>query len=329
MVSRLARLGLLVSLGESAAPIRFATRGLAPLAITACRMYALAFGLQQSTDHQSACDRPGDRQALPGFFDVLRTGKTHFQIGDNTNLFDWTYVDNVAHAHLLASDKLLSRGYDATLLPVAHLPVRCLGIEERGRERDVPTSEARGSPPGAQDYARSLPSTLPVATREQELDIRPVVRNKFDQFFHLTNPEMATPGNPIPDARIVETHIPVAGQPFFVTNGQPMPFWDFPRALWARMGHVVPAGKHWVIGREWGLTLAGLAETYGKITGRPVQFTQFRVTYTAASRYYNIEKARRALGYEPVVGIEEGIRRSVEWWKAEQAKSGAVAPKSG
>jgi len=29
------------------------------------------------------------------------------QIGDNVNLFDWTYVSNVVKAHLLAADKFL------------------------------------------------------------------------------------------------------------------------------------------------------------------------------------------------------------------------------
>ena len=51
--------------------------------------------------------RPGDRQLLVGAMKVLEDGKTHWQIGDNTNLFDITYVDNIVHAHLLAADKLV------------------------------------------------------------------------------------------------------------------------------------------------------------------------------------------------------------------------------
>jgi len=33
--------------------------------------------------------------------------KARFQLGDNNNLFDWTYVKNVAHGHLLAVEALL------------------------------------------------------------------------------------------------------------------------------------------------------------------------------------------------------------------------------
>ena len=37
---------------------------------------------------------------------IVRERRTHFQLGDNTNLFDYTYVGNVVKAHLLAADKL-------------------------------------------------------------------------------------------------------------------------------------------------------------------------------------------------------------------------------
>ena len=79
----------------------------------------------------------------------------------------------------------------------------------------------------------------------------------------------------------------------------------------------MPEKKVWKISKEWGLTLAGLAETFSSLTGRESQFTKYKVTYSASSRYYNIEKARRALGYSPIISVEEGIRRSVEWWKSE------------
>ena len=48
-----------------------------------------------------------DVQMIPNMLDVLRTGRTKYQLGDNTNLFDFTYVGNVAHAHLLAATHLL------------------------------------------------------------------------------------------------------------------------------------------------------------------------------------------------------------------------------
>lgn len=50
---------------------------------------------------------PGDRQLVPGLRTAARLGQSKFQLGDNNNLFDWTYVGNVADAHVLAAQKIL------------------------------------------------------------------------------------------------------------------------------------------------------------------------------------------------------------------------------
>lgn len=52
---------------------------------------------------------PGDRQLVPGLRSAARLGQSKFQIGDNNNLFDWTYVGNVADAHVLAAQKILDK----------------------------------------------------------------------------------------------------------------------------------------------------------------------------------------------------------------------------
>jgi len=45
---------------------------------------------------------------IPGLYDVIKNGQTAFQVGDNTNLWDFTYVDNVVYAHILAAENLLT-----------------------------------------------------------------------------------------------------------------------------------------------------------------------------------------------------------------------------
>ncbi|KAL7944811.1 3-beta hydroxysteroid dehydrogenase/isomerase family domain-containing protein [Trichoderma barbatum] len=50
----------------------------------------------------------GDVQTLAGFLRAYDNNKSHVQLGDNTNIFDFTYVGNVAHAHLLAARLLLA-----------------------------------------------------------------------------------------------------------------------------------------------------------------------------------------------------------------------------
>lgn len=63
-------------------------------------------GLPESDTDKPRVSRPGDRQVMSGLVSVLKNNQTKFQIGDNQNLFDWTYVENVAHAHILAADRL-------------------------------------------------------------------------------------------------------------------------------------------------------------------------------------------------------------------------------
>jgi sterol-4alpha-carboxylate 3-dehydrogenase (decarboxylating) len=53
---------------------------------------------------------------MPGFIKFYNTGHTRMQIGDNSNLFDWTYIGNHAHVHVLAADALLE-AYKSPNLP--------------------------------------------------------------------------------------------------------------------------------------------------------------------------------------------------------------------
>ncbi|KAI9142112.1 3-beta hydroxysteroid dehydrogenase/isomerase family-domain-containing protein [Paraphysoderma sedebokerense] len=49
---------------------------------------------------------PRDGQAIPNMVEAIRQGKLKVVIGSGDNLFDFTYVENVAHAHVLACEKL-------------------------------------------------------------------------------------------------------------------------------------------------------------------------------------------------------------------------------
>lgn len=49
----------------------------------------------------------GDVQIIPAMMKAYETGKTIFQLGRNDNLFDFTHVTNVAHAHILAAEILV------------------------------------------------------------------------------------------------------------------------------------------------------------------------------------------------------------------------------
>lgn len=49
-----------------------------------------------------------DYQLVPSIQACIEKGETPFVIGSGDNLYDFTFVDNVAHAHVLAAENLLS-----------------------------------------------------------------------------------------------------------------------------------------------------------------------------------------------------------------------------
>ncbi|KAG2711439.1 hypothetical protein I3760_04G077100 [Carya illinoinensis] len=56
---------------------------------------------------------PGDKLFVPSLVAAARAGKSKFIIGDGNNIYDFTYVENVAHAHICAERALASEGMDA------------------------------------------------------------------------------------------------------------------------------------------------------------------------------------------------------------------------
>lgn len=52
---------------------------------------------------------PGDPQVIPSLYACIAKGETPFIIGEGLNMWDVTYVGNVADAHVLAVENLLSK----------------------------------------------------------------------------------------------------------------------------------------------------------------------------------------------------------------------------
>ncbi|KAL2172443.1 hypothetical protein VTG60DRAFT_5718 [Thermothelomyces hinnuleus] len=173
----------------------------------------------------------GDTQVLLNLIKVYQDGRTNVQVGDNDNLFDFTYVENVAHGHLLAARALL----------------------------------------------------LTAASKTIPLD-----------------------------------HERVDGEAFFITNDSPVYFWDFARAVWAAAGSPHGTEHVKVLPRSVGLVLGYLSEWFFWAINKPATFSRQRIVYACMTRYFNISKAKRRLGYQPLVSLEEGIKRSVKWTLEQQ-----------
>lgn len=115
----------------------------------------------------------------------------------------------------------------------------------------------------------------------------------------------------------------VDGEAFFITNGDPMPFWDFVRAIGEEAGFPIDRKNIWVIPRSVGLGLAMIVEwmvwaiSFGK---QKSTMTRGGIRYSCLTRTYRIDKAKERLGYAPTVDIKEGIRRGVNWWMEDKKK---------
>ncbi|OAL53432.1 C-3 sterol dehydrogenase/C-4 decarboxylase-like protein [Pyrenochaeta sp. DS3sAY3a] len=99
-----------------------------------------------------------------------------------------------------------------------------------------------------------------------------------------------------------------AGQAFFISNGEPVSARDFCIAVWKEFGHVPPWSVH--VPERLGWWLGAASEVAAWLTGVEGPLNRGVVSEACRERYVCVGKARRVLGYEPRVGLEEGIRRS-------------------
>ncbi|XP_010479135.1 PREDICTED: 3beta-hydroxysteroid-dehydrogenase/decarboxylase-like isoform X2 [Camelina sativa] len=163
---------------------------------------------------------PGDKLMVPSLVTAARAGKSKFIIGDGGNFYDFTYVENVVHAHVCAERALASGG---------------------------------------------------------------------------------------------EVCAKAAGQAYFITNMEPIKFWEFMSQLLEGLGYERPSIK---IPAIIMMPIAHLVELVYKLLGPygmkvPV-LTPSRVRLLSCNRTFDSSKAKDRLGYAPVVPLQEGIKRTVD-----------------
>lgn len=174
----------------------------------------------------------GDSETMEKLLGVAKSGRANVQMGDGKNVYDFVYVGNLVHAHILAAKKLL--------------------------------------------VASSIP--------EEEV-------NEEER---------------------------VDGQAFHITNDSPWLFWDFTRAVAKEAGFEVKKEDIKTIPRWMGMLMAIFAEWWVWIFSggrRESNFQRNGVRYSTLNRTLNIGKARKKLGYRPIWSMEEGLRRSVGWYR--------------
>jgi sterol-4alpha-carboxylate 3-dehydrogenase (decarboxylating) len=111
---------------------------------------------------------------------------------------------------------------------------------------------------------------------------------------------------------------------FFITNDEPIQFWDFADYLWKGLGYPTPKiGIPFLLMYWIAVLVAFIVKILAPIIEIRPAFTPLRVCAAGTERTFNIDKAKKMLGYKPIVSLEEGMKRSLEWLK-EEVKSGRL-----
>ena len=105
---------------------------------------------------------------------------------------------------------------------------------------------------------------------------------------------------------------PVAGQAYFVTNAEPMAFFDFVGRVLKQLDLPAPTRS---VPYFVAYGVAAVAEAWDTLRGGTLNaedgMSRFAIRYLCTHHWFNIDKAKRDLGYVPIVGIDEGIARTI------------------
>lgn len=103
-----------------------------------------------------------------------------------------------------------------------------------------------------------------------------------------------------------------AGNAYFISQGEPVNLWNWINDLFGRIG-VEPVKKKMGFATAYiiGSLLEGIYMWFS--IDREPRMTRFLAEQLARTHWFNIEKARRDLGYNPRISTEEGLERVVEW----------------
>ncbi|KVH98584.1 3-beta hydroxysteroid dehydrogenase/isomerase [Cynara cardunculus var. scolymus] len=163
---------------------------------------------------------PGDKLLVPSLVAAARAGKSKFIIGDGKNMYDFTYVENVAHAHVCAERALASGGT----------------VSKRA-----------------------------------------------------------------------------AGEAYFITNMEPIRFWEFMSLILAGLGYERPKIK---IPAFVMMPIACLVERIYHLLApygmKVPQLTPSRIRLLTCNRTFSSFKANDRLGYRPIVPLKEGLKKTIE-----------------
>jgi nucleoside-diphosphate-sugar epimerase len=114
----------------------------------------------------------------------------------------------------------------------------------------------------------------------------------------------------------LEPGAPCAGRPYFISNGEPWPLKKIVNGILRAAG--LPPEER-TVPLKMALAAGAVLENLFKVfpTRSGPRMTRFIARNLATAHWFDISAARRDLGYEPKVTIEEGLRRLKAWFEAQ------------
>ncbi|XP_054756048.2 sterol-4-alpha-carboxylate 3-dehydrogenase, decarboxylating-like [Lytechinus pictus] len=105
----------------------------------------------------------------------------------------------------------------------------------------------------------------------------------------------------------------VGGKSFFITNDEPVPFWSVMTRFLVGLGYDAPKYHlpFWLI-YYISLVIQFICTLLKPFTNINVTFTPMKVAIAGTYHYYSCERAKKLLGYRPIVSLDEAIQRTVE-----------------
>ncbi len=113
-------------------------------------------------------------------------------------------------------------------------------------------------------------------------------------------------------ADALSTNPNAAGRAFFISQGEPIKLWDIINGILAAAG-VPPVNRS--LPRAVGWTAGAVLEMAYKVLRLPGEprMTRFVANVLYTHHWFDISAARRELGYQPRVTVEQGLERLETW----------------
>jgi nucleoside-diphosphate-sugar epimerase len=105
------------------------------------------------------------------------------------------------------------------------------------------------------------------------------------------------------------------GRAYLLVNDEPVTQRDFIAAIAAKLGASPPARR---VPYKLAVALGAIAETLARLARRsqPPPVMRYGLQLLGGENRFVINRARSELGFAPQVDVQDGVRRSVEWYRA-------------